>query len=118
MSISDGDEWAIEIDKKEENIQCVFSRHLESSVYLDMKMIGKRASGTTIVYYIAFLTYVNVTEIADGYVYINIVLLNLIRVLSSKNEKKTVTKSFVLHGFLWSLHIHISEEETEENDDL
>lgn len=68
-------------------------------------MIGKRASGTTIIYYIAFLTHVNVTEIADVYVYINIVLLNPIRVLSlslfeKKPEKETVTKSFALHRFL------------------
>jgi hypothetical protein len=59
-----------------------------------MKMIGKRAPGTTIIYYIAFLTYVNVTEIADVdiYTHINIVSLNPIRDLPSENEKERATK--------------------------
>ena len=83
--------------RREERIFRVSLTDIYKASYLDMKMIGKRASGTTIIYYIAFLTYVNVTEIADVYVYINIVSLNPIRALSSK---ETVTKSFILHRFL------------------
>jgi len=50
--------------------------------------LAKRASGTTIIYYIAFLTYVNVTKIADGYIYINIVSLKLIGNLSIKKMRQ------------------------------
>ncbi len=84
---------------KKKNICSILSRHLQC-IHADMKMIGKRASGTTIIYYIAFLTYINVTEIADVYVYINIVSLNLIRDLSSKNEKE---RSSILKRFFFDL---------------
>lgn len=63
-----------------------------------MKMIGKRALGTTIIYYIAFLTYVNVTEITDVYIYTNIMSLNPIRSLPSEYEieKENLSGLYVL----------------------
>lgn len=66
-----------------------------------MKMIAKRASGTTIIYYIAFLTYINVTEIADVYVYIHILSSNLIRDLSSKKKERVRKKIGFSKGFFF-----------------
>jgi hypothetical protein len=54
--------------RKKKNIRSILSRHLQCTD-IDMKMIGKRAPGTTIIYYIDFLTYANVTEITDVYIY-------------------------------------------------
>lgn len=78
--------------RRKKNIRSILSRHLQYN-YVDMKMIGKRAPGTTIIYYIAFLTYANVTEITDVYIHINIVPLNPIRGLSSENDLEIATKN-------------------------